>query len=139
MGRAKSATSKAGKKRAGSAKAFSSMKARQKAVERLKRAIWSSAQQINEALIKLASSGNLAAMKELFDFAGVYSVPTEGEEEAVVGAAPVAAAATPVTTSGEMIDGMPIEKIDRFFSNLGIEPSVAEPESEMGEGFAPVK
>ena len=68
-------SSRSKKKRARSNQAFSSLKAKQLTVERMKRAIWASLSKINEAIINAASNGNLASAKELFHFAGVYSLP----------------------------------------------------------------
>ena len=64
--------------------AFSSLKAKQLTVERMKRTIWASLLKINEAIINAASNGNLASAKELFHFAGVYSLPNPDEENVAV-------------------------------------------------------
>lgn len=124
----KSSASKPGRK--GGKNAFSTVKSKQLAVGRLKRAIWMAAQDINSALINAAAAGHLATAKELFNFAGVYAVPGEQEsnapfEPAPAAAAPVAAAAA---AGAATINGMPIERINRFFDNLDIPPSTAEPE-----------
>jgi hypothetical protein len=57
------------KKHGKSSTAFSSLKARQQVVERVKRTIWASVLEINEAIINLALCGNYSAAKALFDFA----------------------------------------------------------------------
>jgi hypothetical protein len=118
-------SSKSNKKPRKSSASYSSLKARQMTVERLKRSIWASLQKINEAIINNATSGNLAAAKELFNFAGVYSLPTPDDEEAVAAqlAVPASPAATPEPAS--------VHPIDLFFKKLGVEPSTAEPEPEI--------
>ena len=58
---------------------FSTLKSRQMIVERIKREIWTSVQEINQAIINLALAGNYSAAKALFDFAGVYSLPSPEE------------------------------------------------------------
>jgi len=70
------------RKRPKSAAAFCSLKSRQLVVERLKRAIWARAMQINNAIVSLAVAGNLNAARALFDFAGVYSLPMDDEAAA---------------------------------------------------------
>lgn len=118
------ASSRPKRKRAKSSAASPSLKARQMTVERLKRLIWSSLQPITEAMIKHASTGNLAAMKELFNFAGVYSLPEPDDENAA--AAAVSAAGEPPEPAA---DPALVHPIDLFFKKIGVEPSTAQPES----------
>jgi hypothetical protein len=105
---------------------FSSLKSRQMTVESLKRSIWASLHRITDALIVAASTGNLATAKELFHFAGVYSLPTP-EENAATAPAPAATeeAATPRAEAGM------VHPIDLFFKKIGVEPSTREPEAEV--------
>jgi hypothetical protein len=119
-------SSKLKKKRGRSAQAFSSLKAKQLTVERMKRAIWASLLKINEAIINAASNGNLASAKELFHFAGVYSLPNPDEENAAVAAMPVFGGETPTVAEPAQV-----HPIDLFFKKIGVEPSCAEPESEV--------
>lgn len=122
----KAAPVKSGKKRPKSTPAFSSLKSKQMTVERLKRTIWASLQKINDAIIDNATRGNLAAAKELFDFAGVYSLPMPDDENGSSLAAPTA---VPATESGSAEPAM-VHPIDLFFKNIGVEPSCKEPEPE---------
>ena len=117
--------SKSNKKHAKSSAAFSSLKAKQMTVERMKRTIWASLLKINEAIINAASNGNLASAKELFHFAGVYSLPNPDEENANVAALP-ARAGESVTVA----EPAPVHPIDLFFKKIGVEPSCEEPEPE---------
>jgi len=117
--------SKGNKKSRKSSPGHTSLKAKQMTVERLKRSIWASLQEINEAIINNATRGNLAAAKELFDFAGVYSLPSPEEEEAV--AAQVALPASQPAAAG----AAQVHPIDMFFKKIGVEPSTAEPEPEI--------
>ncbi len=113
---------KPGKKRPKSSNAFTSLKARQQVVERVKRTIWASVLEINEAIINLALCGNYSAAKALFDFAGVYSLPDPGDDSmpaAAVMAIPQASKETAATNP-----------VDAFFKSIGIEPS-CEPEPDM--------
>ena len=116
--------------------AHGSLKSKQMTVERMKRAIWTSAQKINESIIRLAGMGNLPAAKELYDFADVYDVLSLGDEPAPAAAAPppapAAAPAAPAACA-TTLDGMPIERIERFFDHLGIPPSTAEPVAALVE------
>ena len=57
-----------------SATTFSSLKSRQMVVDRVKREIWASVLEINDA-IALAKAGNFNAAKALFDFAGCMRSP----------------------------------------------------------------
>jgi hypothetical protein len=99
---------------------FSSLKTRQRIVERVKRTIWASVVNINDAIIKLALAGNYNAAKALFDFAGVYSLPDSE---------PAVAAATPAP----VVDGdhPPLNPIDAFFHSIGVKPPSAEPQPDM--------
>ncbi len=74
------------KKSSKSAAKFASLKAKQMTVDRLKRTVWASAQKITEAIISAASSGNLAAAKELFSLAGLYDIPAPDDENAAAAA-----------------------------------------------------
>ncbi len=116
------AAAKPVKKHPKSSTAFSSLKARQQVVERVKRTIWASVLEINEAIINLALCGNYSAAKALFDFAGVYSLPDPGDDSvpaAAVMALPQASKETAATNP-----------VDAFFKSIGIEPS-CEPEADM--------
>jgi hypothetical protein len=110
-----------------SAAKFSSLKSKQMTVESLKRLIWASLHRITDALIVAASTGNLATAKELFHFAGVYSLPMPEDENAVAAPAPAPTAeqAAPGAEPGI------VHPIDLFFKKIGIEPSIGQPESEV--------
>ncbi len=118
----KSASNKKDKKHPRSG-AFSSLKSRQMLVERIKRAIWVSVAEINEAIINLAKAGNFNAAKSLFDFAGVYSLPEpeDGEAQAAPVPALVAPAADPQTQ----------DPVDAFFRSIGMSPDSEPVEPEM--------
>ncbi len=119
----KHASGKSAKKRARATSAFSSLKSRQMLVERIKREIWASVLKINDAIISLALAGNYPAAKALFDFAGVYSLPSIDDENA--NAAPVAVADEP---AGGAVAQDPV---DAFFRSIGVQPVSAEPEPGM--------
>ncbi len=106
---------------------FSSLKSKQMTVESLKRLIWASLHRITDALIVAASTGNLATAKELFHFAGVYSLPTSEDENAAAAPAPapMAEMAAPGTEPAM------VHPIDAFFKKIGLEPSTEAPESEV--------
>jgi hypothetical protein len=96
--------------------AYATVAARQRALERVKRAIWGHLDAINDGIIRLATSGNYLAAKTLFDIAGVYSLPPLEEEaqaqplpQPTLPAQPVAPNTTPPA-------------IDAFFQSIGIEP-----------------
>jgi hypothetical protein len=98
-------------------KAFSSLRSRQRIVEQVKRAIWAKVRLINDAIINLALAGNYLAAKALFDFAGVYSLPSpDGESTAPALAADPAPAAAPAD------DPVPNDPINAFFRSIGVEP-----------------
>ncbi len=124
---AKSPTVKSHAKSGRSSAKFSSLKSRQMTVESLKRLVWASLHRITDALIVAASTGNLATAKELFHFAGVYSLPTPEDENAAAAPAP-AATEEPAAPSAE--PGM-VHPIDLFFKKIGVEPSTREPEPEV--------
>ncbi len=105
---------------------FSSLKSKQTAVESAKRSIWASMQKITNALINNASNGNLSTAKELFDFAGVYSVAEPEDENAAVAAQPAT-----VSTSEPVAEPPKVHPIDLFLNKLGIEPSTAQPAGEV--------
>ncbi len=106
---------------------FSSLKSRQMTVESLKRLIWASLHRITAALIGAASTGNLATAKELFHFAGVYSLPAPEEENAASAPAPA-----PIgEVAGPGVEPGMVHPIDLFFKKIGVEPSTREPESEV--------
>jgi hypothetical protein len=118
----KPAAGETARKHPKSGAAYSSVKARQALVERVKRQIWAAVTEINEAIIALAKAGNFNAAKALFDFAGVYSLPVPGDE-ATKTAADVAPSA----------EGQPQEDpVDTFFRSIGIardsepEPATAD-------------
>lgn len=120
-------SSKSKKKRGrSSSSAFSSLKAKHLTVERMKRTIWASLLKINEAIINAASNGNLASAKELFHFAGVYSLPNPDEENAAVAAVPLCGGET-----ATVAEPAQVHPIDLFFKKIGVEPSCEEPESEV--------
>jgi hypothetical protein len=110
-----------GKKGPRSGSAFSSLKSKQMLLERVKREIWASVLKINDAIIKLALAGNFNAAKTLFDFAGVYSLPTDDDGNAAVGPVPVAAA-EPATNPAVC------DPVDAFFRSIGVAAADAEPE-----------
>ncbi len=112
------------KKSSKSAAKYASLKAKQMTVDRLKRTVWASAQKITEAIISAASSGNLAAAKELFSLAGLYDIPTPDDENAAAAAIAVPAQA------GEEAAAQPaaVHPIDLFFDKIGVPPSTQEPE-----------
>ncbi|HKD85371.1 MAG TPA: hypothetical protein VKB58_11540 [Terriglobales bacterium] len=101
--------------------AFSSLKSRQRIVERVKRAIWAKVLEINDAIINLALCGNYSAAKALFDFAGVYTLPT-AEDEAAAAADPKSALLTPATENPDTNN-----PIEAFFRSIGVEPPIDEP------------
>lgn len=119
----KPATKPATRRSRSSAK-FSSLKSRQMTVESAKRSVWAAMHNIMESLIRAASTGNLATAKELFNFAGVYSLPED--ECAVAAAAPVSAQDTIAPAAEPAM----VHPIDLFFKKLGVEPSTADPEPE---------
>lgn len=120
-------SSKSNRKRTKSSPAYSSLKSGQMTVERMKSAIWQSLLKINDAIITAASAGHLASAKELFDFAGVYSLPNPDEEVATAATAqPVAPAA-----SSPSPEPAQVHPIDMFFKRIGIEPSCEEPVPEV--------
>ncbi len=103
---------------------FSTLKSRQMLVERIKREIWASVQEINQAVINLALCGNYSAAKALFDFAGVYNLPSP--EEAAPSLVP--SAASPEPSSREFAPRGPV---DAFFKSIGMEPVGDEPDPDM--------
>ncbi len=119
----KSSSGKNNKKHSKPSSAFSSLKSRQMLIERVKRAIWASVMDINEAIIKLALAGNFHAAKALFDFAGVYSLPTVDDGDA--NTAPIPVAAEPATSNVVQ------DPVDAFFRSIGVAPTHAEPEPDM--------
>jgi len=125
----KSAAKKSHAKSSRSSAKFSSLKSRQMTVESLKRSIWASLHRITEALINAASTGNLATAKELFHFAGVYSLPLPEDENAAA-AVPVPVP-TPETAAAASAEAGIVHPIDAFFKRIGLEPSTGEPEPEV--------
>jgi len=105
---------------------FSTVQSRQMLVERIKRKIWASVPNINDAIIGKALAGNLGAAKALFDFAGVYSLPEP--EDGNAKAAPMALASSPAA-GDEALD--PVEV---FFRSLGVQPPDAKPEPDVAAG-----
>ncbi len=122
---AKPAASKSAKKHSKGA-LFSTLKSRQMLVERIKREIWGSVQAINQAIITLALAGNYNAAKALFDFAGVYRLPSP--EEAAPAVVPPAPLASAEPQAREIAGQGPV---DAFLKSIGIEPVGDEPEPEM--------
>ncbi len=110
---------------------FSTLKSRQMIVERIKREIWTSVQEINQAIINLALAGNYSAAKALFDFAGVYSLPSPEE------AAPAVALPSPSPSPEPAAPtSHPSNSIDAFLSSIGMEPVRDEPEPDMAVSTA---
>lgn len=98
-------------------KAFSSLRSRQRIVDQVKRAIWAKVREINDAIINLALAGNYLAAKALFDFAGVYSLPSPEQESPT----PALAAADPAAAApGDDPDLS--NPINAFFRSIGVEP-----------------
>ncbi len=112
----------AGAKKRPKTSLFSTLKSRQMIVERIKREIWASVQEINQAIINLALCGNYNAAKALFDFAGVYNLPSPEE----------AATPLPAPSAGSpAIAVAPPSPVDAFFNSIGIRPVGDELEPEM--------
>ena len=120
----KTSASQSGEKHHKFSSAFSSIKSRQRIVERVKRAIWAKVLDINDAIINLALVGNYNAAKALFDFAGVYSLPTSDDEPA---AAASASALAPVAAA----DAASPNPIESFFRSIGVAPPCDEPDPDM--------
>lgn len=112
--------------------AFSTLKARQQAVQRAKLQIWRHLDEINGAVIKLAESGSYLAARTLFDFAGVYTLPPP-EEESTAGCLPPAPATTEAASAAPPEKTPPpVNKIEAFLQTLGLDPlSDDEPEPDM--------
>jgi len=104
-------------------KAFSSLRSRQRIVEQVKRAIWAKVVAINDAIIALALAGNYLAAKALFDFAGVYSLPSPEPESP----APALATADPAPTAALVDDPELSNPINAFFRSIGVEPPRSAP------------
>jgi len=104
-------------------KAFSSLRARQRIVEQVKRAIWAKVREINDAIITLALAGNYLAAKALFDFAGVYSLPALDTEPPT----PALAAADPAPAAAPGADPEFSNPINAFFRSIGVEPPSSSP------------
>ncbi len=121
---AKTSMSQPGEKPHKFSSAFSSIKSRQRIVERVKRAIWASVLSINDAIIKLALAGNYNAAKALFEFAGVYSLPTSDDAST---AAVSTSALAPAPAAGTASPN-PIES---FFRSIGVPPPCDEPDPDM--------
>ena len=112
--------------------AFSTLKSKQQAVERAKLQIWRHLQEINGAVIRLAESGSYLAARTLFDFAGVYTLPTLEEETAPSGlpAAPPATGSAPSQLPEQTPP--PVNRVEAFLKTLGLDPlSDEEPEPDM--------
>ena len=120
---AQSATSN-GAKKPPKTPLFSTLKSRHLTVERIKREIWAAVQEINQAIINLALCGNYNAAKALFDFAGVYNLPSPEE------GAPGLALPAPSPESS-LASAAPLNPVDAFFKSLGIDPAGDEPEPDM--------
>jgi len=116
------ASSKPGKKPHKLSASFSSLKSRQRIVERVRRAIWAAVADINDAIINLALCGNYNAARALFDFAGVYSLPAPDQAIAMP---------APALASTADADAAPLNPVDAFFKSIGVEPPCDEPEPDM--------
>ena len=92
-----------------------SLRARQRIVEDVKRAIWAKVREINDAIITLALAGNYSAAKALFEFAGVYSLPAPDDAPSAPAAAAVAEPAP-----ADAIDLT--DPINAFFRSIGVDP-----------------
>jgi hypothetical protein len=103
-------------------KSFSSLRARQRIVELVKRAIWAKVREINDSIINLALAGKYLAAKALCDFAGVYSLPTPDSEPP----AP-ALAAVDAPTAAPVDDPDFNNPINAFFRSIGVEPPSSTP------------
>jgi hypothetical protein len=99
-------------------KAFSSLRARQRIVDQVKRAIWAKVVAINDSIITLALAGNYLAAKALFDFAGVYSLPAPEQEPPT----PALAATDPAPAAAPVDDLDLTNPINAFFRSIGVEP-----------------
>jgi hypothetical protein len=121
---AKPSTSQPGAKSPRPSTAFSSLKSRQRIVERVKRAIWAKVLDINNAIINLALAGNYNAAKALFDFAGVYTLPAADD------LSPSAASAS-ASAPAAAADAAPANPIESFFRSIGVAPPCDEPEPDM--------
>lgn len=114
----------AGAKKRPKTSLFSTLKSRQMIVERIKREIWASVQEINQAIINLALAGNYNAAKALFDFAGIYTLPAPEEAAPAVSLPQTSSEpATPVTNFSNPVDA--------FFKSIGIEPVGDEPDPDV--------
>jgi hypothetical protein len=116
--------SKKGKKRVRASSSYSSLQSRQRLLERVKSVIWASVAEINEAIIALAKAGNCSAAKALFEFAGVNSLPPEGDENPK-------AAAVPITGASEAAAAP--DPVDAFFRSIGMQATDDELDSEMAD------
>jgi len=123
---AKTPASQPGAKRQKFSSAFSSIKSRQRIVERVKRAIWAKVLEINEAIINLALVGNYNAAKTLFDFAGVYSLPTGDDDNTST-----ASASAPAPTPAADAAANPMNTVNAFFRSIGVAPPCDEPDPDM--------
>jgi len=104
-----------------------SLKAKQALVERIKRKIWDSLQEINDAILLLAKAGNCTAAKALYDFAGVYSLPAPQDGNAEAKAAPVPVPVLPANAVAEA----ELDPVEGFFRSIGVEPPNPELEPEL--------
>jgi hypothetical protein len=102
---------------------FSSIRSRQRIVERVKRAIWASVLSINDAIIKLALAGNYNAAKALFEFAGVYSLPCADNDSTSPALASAAVPAPAADTGGDATN-----PIEAFFRSIGVPQPCDEPQ-----------
>ena len=122
----KSSAAKSPRKGSKPSAKYSSLKSKQMAVENAKRSIWAAMQKITNALISNASNGNLSTAKELFDFAGVYSLSEPEDENAAVAVQP-----SPACAPAAVAEPAKVHPIDLFLNKIGIEPSTAEPQPEV--------
>ena len=130
--------SKPGKKSSNASPAYSSLRSRQMLLEKVKRQIWCSVADINQALITAAKAGDLPAAKALFDLAGVYSLPETGSEAkaVILRMEPGSELATlqeqesesePATVQGQEPGiGEDVDPVDAFFCSIGMAPSAEE-------------
>jgi hypothetical protein len=120
--------SQSGEKRHKLSSAFSSIKSRQRIVERVKRAIWAKVLEINDAIINLALVGNYSAAKALFDFAGVYTLPTTDDDAP---SAPSVSQPAPAPAADAGAGADPMKQVEAFFRSIGVAPPRDPPEPNL--------
>ena len=126
--------SKQGKKSPSASPAYSSLRSRQMLLEKLRRQIWASVADINNAIVNAAKAGNLQAAKALFDFAGVYSLPEMvSEEKAAVVTVEVEPEPDAEEAQEECADAADMDPVDAFFCSIGMAPAAEENEQRQTE------